>query len=128
MHSSSPIQSVYFSLLPPLLLLFLLTFLLPFLLPHIPTNRSYSPHLPRREVQQVDALREEWTSLTELADSVQHQLLSEQRLSYEREVDKQVNNGVCCCLFVCCLFVCCLFVVCLFVCLFLYYTRKLFLF
>ena len=41
----------------------------------------------------MDALREEWTTLTELADSVQHRLLSEQRLSYEREVDKQVNNG-----------------------------------
>ena len=53
--------------------------------------RSYTPYLPRSEVQQVDTLREEWTTLTELADSVKHRLLTEQRLSYEREVDKQVR-------------------------------------
>jgi len=56
--------------------------------------RSYTPHLPRSEVQQVDTLREEWTTLTELADSVKHRLLTEQRLSYEREVDKQVKAFV----------------------------------
>ena len=39
----------------------------------------------------MDTLREEWTTLTELADSVKHRLLTEQRLSYEREVDKQVR-------------------------------------
>ena len=32
--------------------------------------REYNPHLPRGEVQQVDSLREEWRSLTELAEKV----------------------------------------------------------
>lgn len=56
--------------------------------------RVYNPHLPRVEVQQVDSLRDEWEKLTRLADSVQHRLLSEQRLHYEREVDKQVKAFV----------------------------------
>lgn len=56
--------------------------------------RVYNPHLPRLEVQQVDSLRDEWEKLTNLADSVRLRLLSDQRLYYEREVDKQVKAFV----------------------------------
>ena len=42
----------------------------------------------------MDSLRDEWEKLTWLADSIQHRLLSEKRLHYEREVDKQVKEFV----------------------------------
>ncbi len=42
----------------------------------------------------MDSLRDDWRALTDLADHVQHQLLSEQRLLFEREVDKQVKAFV----------------------------------
>ena len=54
----------------------------------------YNPHLPRGEVQLVDSLRDEWEKLTALANGVRHHLLSDQRLHYEREVDKQVKAFV----------------------------------
>ena len=56
--------------------------------------RVYNPHLPRVEVQQVDSLRDEWDKLTNLADRVRIWLLSDQRVHYEREVDKQVKAFV----------------------------------
>ncbi len=56
--------------------------------------REYNPHLPRAEVQQIDSLRDDWRALTDLAEHVQHQLLSEQRRFFEREVDKQVKAFV----------------------------------
>lgn len=42
----------------------------------------------------MDSLRDDWTSLTELAESVRTRLLSEQRGLFEREVDKQVKSFV----------------------------------
>lgn len=42
----------------------------------------------------VDSLRDQWTALTELAEKVRMRLLSEQRLLFEREVDKQVKRFV----------------------------------
>ena len=56
--------------------------------------REYNPHLPRSEVQQVDSLRDDWKALTDHALQVQYKLLSEQRLLFEREVDKQVKAFV----------------------------------
>lgn len=54
-------------------------------------SRRYTPSLPRREVTQVDTLREEWDALTQLADTTQHHLLHEQRHIHERETEKQVS-------------------------------------
>lgn len=45
-------------------------------------------------MQQVDSLRDDWDKLISLVDSVRCRLLSEQRLHYEREVDKQVKAFV----------------------------------
>lgn len=42
----------------------------------------------------MDALRDEWASLVELAEDVKTQLLSKQRVLFEREVDKQVKGFV----------------------------------
>ena len=56
--------------------------------------REYNPHLPRGEVEQVDSLRDDWKALTDLAEQVEHNLLSQQRLLFEREVDKKVKAFV----------------------------------
>ena len=48
--------------------------------------------LPRTECQQVEAMRPEWRTITELAEQVQHHLLNRQRLHFERMVDKQVQG------------------------------------
>ena len=40
----------------------------------------------------MDQLRNEWRSITELAEQVQHCVLSEQRLNFERESDNKVNE------------------------------------
>lgn len=56
--------------------------------------RAFNPHLPRSEIQKVDALRDEWAALIELAEEVKTQLLSKQRVFFEREVDKQVKAFV----------------------------------
>ena len=42
----------------------------------------------------MDSLRDEWDKLISLADSVRHRLLSDQRIHYEREIDKQVKAFV----------------------------------
>ena len=42
----------------------------------------------------MDALREEWAALIDLAEEVKTQLLSKQRVFFEREVDKQVKAFV----------------------------------
>lgn len=56
--------------------------------------REYNPHLPRMEIEKVDALRDNWEALIELAETVKTQLLSKQRMLFEREVDKQVKAFV----------------------------------
>ena len=48
--------------------------------------------LPRTECQQVEQMRPEWKTITELSEQVQHQLLNRQRLHFERMVDKQVQS------------------------------------
>lgn len=58
------------------------------------TGRVFNPHLPRSEIQKVDALRDEWAALIDLAEEVKVQLLSKQRVFFEREVDKQVKAFV----------------------------------
>ena len=40
----------------------------------------------------MDQLRNEWRSITELAEQVQRCVLSEQRLNFERESDNKVNE------------------------------------
>ena len=42
----------------------------------------------------MDALRDDWAALIELAEEVKSQLLSKQRVFFEREVDKQVKAFV----------------------------------
>ncbi len=56
--------------------------------------REYNPRLPRNEIERVDALRDNWEALIELAETVKTQLLSKQRMLFEREVDKQVKAFV----------------------------------
>ena len=56
--------------------------------------REFNPHLPRSEILEVDSLRDKWIALTELAEKVRTQLLSEQRMFFEGEVDKQVKSFV----------------------------------
>ena len=48
--------------------------------------------LPRQEVQLVKHLRDEWTLLMNLADSVRQTLMIEQKLQYEQELTKQVQS------------------------------------
>ncbi len=42
----------------------------------------------------MDALRDDWQTLTELAEDTRQQLLGEQRVFWEREVDKKVKAFV----------------------------------
>lgn len=56
--------------------------------------REFNPHLPRNEIQKVDSLRDKWSALVLMAEEVRTQLLSKQRLFFEREVDKQVKAFV----------------------------------
>ena len=42
----------------------------------------------------MDSLRDDWKALTDRAEQIQYKLLSEQRLLFEREVDKQVKAFV----------------------------------
>lgn len=56
--------------------------------------REFNPHLPRNEIQKVDTLRDKWSALITLAEDVRIQLLSKQRVFFEREVDKQVKGFV----------------------------------
>ena len=42
----------------------------------------------------MDTLRDNWEALIELAEAVKTQLLSKQRMQFEREVDKQVKAFV----------------------------------
>ena len=58
------------------------------------TCREFNPHLPRGEIQKVDSLRDEWSALIDLAETVKTELLSKQRVFFEREVDKQVKAFV----------------------------------
>lgn len=47
--------------------------------------------LPRQEVEEVDALREKWTDLMDIAEQVREVLLKERRGAFEQELDKQVK-------------------------------------
>ena len=53
--------------------------------------REFELRLPRKEVEEVDALRENWTELMELAEQVREVLLKERRGAFEQELDKQVK-------------------------------------
>lgn len=75
----------------------LLTALISTLYCHVtyaPPPREYDRHLPRTEVQQVDTLRDDWLTLTQLAEDTRQRLLGEQRTLWEREVDKKVKAFV----------------------------------
>ncbi|CAL1527205.1 unnamed protein product [Lymnaea stagnalis] len=56
--------------------------------------REFELRLPRDEVEEVDSLRDKWTELLELADSVRDVLLKERRGAFEQELDKQVKTFV----------------------------------
>ena len=45
-------------------------------------------------MEEVDSLREKWTQLLELADTVRDVLLKERRGAFEQELDKQVKTFV----------------------------------
>lgn len=53
--------------------------------------REFELRLPRKEVEEVDALRENWFELMELAEQVREVLLKERRGAFEQELDKQVK-------------------------------------
>lgn len=53
--------------------------------------REFELRLPRTEVEEVDALRENWFELMELAEQVREVLLKERRGAFEQELDKQVK-------------------------------------
>ncbi|XP_035829673.1 dynein heavy chain 5, axonemal isoform X2 [Aplysia californica] len=56
--------------------------------------REFELRLPRKEVEEVDSLREKWTELLELAEQVRDVLLKERRGAFEQELDKQVKTFV----------------------------------
>ncbi|XP_060567478.1 dynein axonemal heavy chain 5-like [Ruditapes philippinarum] len=56
--------------------------------------REFELRLPRQEVEEVDALRENWTELMDLAEQVREVLLKERRGAFEQELDKQVKTFV----------------------------------
>ncbi|KAL4232681.1 hypothetical protein ACF0H5_007369 [Mactra antiquata] len=56
--------------------------------------REFELRLPRQEVEEVDALRENWFELMELAEQVRDVLLKERRGAFEQELDKQVKTFV----------------------------------
>jgi dynein heavy chain len=56
--------------------------------------REFELRLPRQEVEEVDALRENWTELMDLAEQVREVLLKERRGAFEQELDKQVKVRV----------------------------------
>ena len=53
--------------------------------------REFELRLPRTEVEEVDALRDNWFELMELAEQVREILLKERRGAFEQELDKQVK-------------------------------------
>ena len=61
---------------------------------YILTHREFELRLPRKEVEEVDQLRERWQELLELADEVGRTLLKERRENFEQELDKQVKGFV----------------------------------
>ncbi|XP_053397319.1 dynein axonemal heavy chain 5-like isoform X6 [Mercenaria mercenaria] len=56
--------------------------------------REFELRLPRQEVEEVDALRENWSELMDLAEQVREVLLKERRGAFEQELDKQVKTFV----------------------------------
>ena len=56
--------------------------------------REFELRLPRQEVEEVDALRENWSDLMDLAEQVREVLLKERRGAFEQELDKQVKVGI----------------------------------
>ncbi|XP_071954985.1 uncharacterized protein [Antedon mediterranea] len=53
--------------------------------------RSYNLRLPRSEVEEVNALRDRWQDVIDLAESCRVKLLKERRGAFEQELDKQVK-------------------------------------
>ena len=53
--------------------------------------REFELRLPRAEVEEVDALRDNWCELMDLAEQVRETLLKERRGAFEQELDKQVK-------------------------------------
>ncbi|XP_068697910.1 dynein axonemal heavy chain 8-like [Montipora foliosa] len=56
--------------------------------------REYKLCLPRREVEEVDNLRDEWVKLMALAEKVRDELLVQKRGMFEQELDKEVKAFV----------------------------------
>ncbi|XP_048577711.1 dynein axonemal heavy chain 8 isoform X3 [Nematostella vectensis] len=56
--------------------------------------REYKLNLPRKEVEEVDSLRDEWVKLMELAEKVREELLVKKRGMFEQELDKEVKAFV----------------------------------
>lgn len=53
--------------------------------------RSYKLRLPRSEVHEVEALRDDWQTVLDLAEECRVRLLREKRGAFEQELDKQVK-------------------------------------
>ncbi|XP_071818739.1 dynein axonemal heavy chain 5-like isoform X4 [Apostichopus japonicus] len=53
--------------------------------------RSYKLRLPRTEVHEVEALRDSWQMVLDLAEECRVRLLREKRGAFEQELDKQVK-------------------------------------
>lgn len=56
--------------------------------------RDYNLYLPRKEVEEVDNLRDEWVKLMTLAEKVRDELLVQKRGIFEQELDKEVKAFV----------------------------------